>query len=388
LTIIIIFSISSIFAAGIPVYINSSVANPENIHVMTENAAQNSSVKQYILSSLTKDGKTGNYIVPNTDNSAGRIYISFNNPLPSTAIIDPSNPNVQSIRYDLVELTNTGGPNDSANLSSVNQLGIPMKLETYKSGKLVQSVGYKDSFKTIIDAAYKINQNSFIGSTGRDFIRVISPDNSSSDKHASSWADKSNYSITAPIQEFYPMQIKEVSHCGYNKDLFDFLLFEYHYLSYRTTVGESMKYLIFDKDERPLGCVLFGSAAWKTADRDKYIGWTAEIREKKLNYLTNNTRFLILPWVKVPNLASCILGMVLRRLNKDWLYRYGHEIYLVETFVEQSRFRRTCYQAANWQRIGETVGRSRQDRYSNMKVPVKDIYVYPLLKNYKKLLCQ
>ena len=194
--------------------------------------------------------------------------------------------------------------------------------------------------------------------------------------------------IELSIEELYPIQIKDARDSKYYEDFFDFMLFEYHYLSFKTTVGESMKYLAYDKYERPLGCVLFGSAAWKVKARDGYIGWTAEMRERNLNYLTNNTRFLILPWVKVPNLASCILGMVLKRLNKDWMKRYGHEISLVETFVEQNRFRGTCYQAANWQKIGETAGRSRQDRYSKMKVPIKDIYIYPLFKNYKELLCR
>ncbi len=195
-------------------------------------------------------------------------------------------------------------------------------------------------------------------------------------------------SIEDVLPKLYPLKIHEVHGSGYAEDLFNSLMHEYHYLSFKSTVGESMKYFVSDKDERPLGCVLFGSAAWKAKARDWHIGWTAEMREKRLNYLTNNTRFLILPWVKVPNLASCILGMVLRRLNRDWMQRYGHEISLVETFVEQNRFRGTCYQAANWQRIGETVGRSRQDRYSKMKVPIKDIYIYPLLKNYRELLCR
>ena len=195
-------------------------------------------------------------------------------------------------------------------------------------------------------------------------------------------------SIETALSELYPLNIQEVHGNGYYEDLFNSLVHEYHYLSFKLTVGESMKYLISDKDERPLGCLLFGSAAWKAKARDRHIGWPAEMREKNLNYLTNNTRFLILPWVKVPNLASFILGTVLRRLNKDWINRYGHEVFLVETFVEQNRFRGTCYQAANWQRIGETVGRSRQDRYKKMKVPVKDIYIYPLLKNYRELLCR
>lgn len=198
--------------------------------------------------------------------------------------------------------------------------------------------------------------------------------------------DHNTFPISAAVKELYPIKIIEVSRSGYYEDLFDFFLFKYHYLSFKTTVGESMKYLIFDREENPVGCILFGSAAWKAIDRDNFIGWNAEIREMNLNYITNNTRFLILPWVKVPHLASYILGNVLRRLNDDWLKRYGHEIYMVETFVEQSRFTGTCYKAANWLKIGKTAGRSRQDRYSNMKVPVKDIFVYPLNKNYKKLL--
>ena len=194
------------------------------------------------------------------------------------------------------------------------------------------------------------------------------------------------FPIETSIQKLYPITVQEVSRSGYNENLFDYLLFKHHYLSFKITVGESMKYLVFDRGNRILGCVLFGSAAWKTIDRDKYIGWDIATREKNLNYLTNNTRFLILPWVKVPHLASYILGSVLRRLNRDWLKRYGHQIYLVETFVEQDRFAGTCYKAANWRKIGKTAGRSRQDRYSNMKVPVKDIYVYPLNNKFRELL--
>jgi len=196
----------------------------------------------------------------------------------------------------------------------------------------------------------------------------------------------SQAAVETSIQNLYPIQITEVSRSGHNENIFDYFLFEYHYLSFKTTVGESMKYIVFDNENRPLACVLFGSAAWKTIDRDKYIGWDIETREKNLNYLTNNTRFLILPWVKVPHLASFILGSVLRRLNRDWFQRYGHHIHLVETFVEQNRFAGTCYKAANWRKIGKTAGRSRQDRYSKMKVPVKDIYVYPLNKNFRKSL--
>jgi len=134
--------------------------------------------------------------------------------------------------------------------------------------------------------------------------------------------------------------------------------------------------------------MLFGSAAWKAGDRDAFIGWDTEARKSNLFLLTNNTRFLILPWVRVKNLASHILGKVCARLNTDWIDKYGHPIHLIETFVEQNRFRGICYRAAGWTHVGATVGRSRNDRDQTLSVPVKDIYLYPLNKDYAGRLCQ
>jgi len=131
-----------------------------------------------------------------------------------------------------------------------------------------------------------------------------------------------------------------------------------------------------------LACLLFGSAAWKVAPRDQWIGWTAAVR----GMITNNMRFLILPWVRVPHLASHILGRIARRISQDWLEKYGHPVYLLETFVEQERFRGTCYQVANWIRLGQTQGRSRNDTYQTLKVPRKDIYVYPLIPHVHEVL--
>jgi len=108
---------------------------------------------------------------------------------------------------------------------------------------------------------------------------------------------------------------------------------------------------------------------------------------RNLIYTTNNTRFLILPWVKIPRLASHILGHVCRRIVSDWQKKYEHPIHLLETFVEKGRFKGTCYKAANWVRVGETTGRSRNDRYKNICVPIKDIYLYPLCKNFREALC-
>lgn len=182
-----------------------------------------------------------------------------------------------------------------------------------------------------------------------------------------------------------PLRIVPVNN-GADDDLFRCLISHYHYLGYRNTVGENMKYLIWDNQGRPLSCLLFGSAAWKVAPRDTFIGWTDDIRAHNLSYMTNNTRFLILPWVRVPYLASRILSQVSRRLCADWENKYGHSIYLIETFIDTSRYRGICYQAANWQLLGQTKGRTRNDGNSTIKAPVKDIYVYPLDKHFRKRL--
>ena len=141
-----------------------------------------------------------------------------------------------------------------------------------------------------------------------------------------------------------------------------------------------------DHQGRALACLVFGAAAWKCQDRDQFIGWTAEQRQKHLGLVTNNTRFLILPWVNVPGLGSWILGQVAGRIARDWQSKYGHPVVVLETFVEQSRFRGTVYRAANWQRVGVTAGRSRQDRHTCLQVPRKEIYLYPLRRSFREAL--
>jgi hypothetical protein len=184
-----------------------------------------------------------------------------------------------------------------------------------------------------------------------------------------------------------PLQISSVVPGSHDVRLFSCLLSRYHYLGLKNTVGENMKYLVRDRADRPLACLLYGSAAWKTASRDAFIGWAPPIREKNLGYVTNNTRFLILPWVQVPHLASHVLSHVSRRVSDDWEAKYGHPIYLLETFVDRTRFAGTCYRAANWILIGQTKGRTRNDRTRSIEVPVKDIYVYPLRKHFRTALC-
>ncbi|MBE0634837.1 DUF4338 domain-containing protein [Candidatus Bipolaricaulota bacterium] len=165
--------------------------------------------------------------------------------------------------------------------------------------------------------------------------------------------------------------------------LFNFLLHRYHYLGHRNCVGENLRYMIRDRAGRLLGCMLFGSAAWKAKSRDDFIGWDRPTRERNLPFLTNNTRFLLLPWVRAKYLASHVLARVCRELPEDWMEKYGHPVHLLETFVERDRFRGTCYRAAGWTDVGATAGRSRNDVHAIMSVPVKDVFLYPLTSDFR-----
>jgi hypothetical protein len=193
-------------------------------------------------------------------------------------------------------------------------------------------------------------------------------------------------SVAGALAALRPLTLDEVSGDRAARGEFAAALAAWHYLGYRGTVGENLQYTVRTRDGRLLACLLFGSAAWACQPRDALIGWSRAQRAARLPWLTNNTRFLILPSVRVPHLASWILGAVLRRLSVDWQRKYGHPIALVETFVEHDRFAGTSYRAANWRLIGATTGRSRQDRYTTLRVPVKDVYVYPLRPDFREAL--
>jgi hypothetical protein len=196
--------------------------------------------------------------------------------------------------------------------------------------------------------------------------------------------DHSTQEISCNLKSLSGIKIILVQTRSDYHSLFNYLLSRYHYLGHRTTVGENMKYLITDEVGNPLSCLLFGSAAWKTLPRDVFIGWDHDTRERNVNKITNNTRFLILPWVRVPHLASHILGAISRRIEKDWINKYAHSVYLLETFVDRSRFKGTCYKAANWILTGQTKGRTRNDQHKSIHVPTKDVYLYPLVKNFRE----
>lgn len=190
--------------------------------------------------------------------------------------------------------------------------------------------------------------------------------------------------IRASLAELHPLEIVELSETPSELALFESLLHAHHYLSYTSTVGMNLKYLVRDRLGRPVACALFGSAAWKCAARDRFIGWSAATRARRLQRITNNTRFLIPGWVEVPHLASHVLGRIGGRLRADWRRKYAEPLSLVETFVDTSRFAGVCYRAANWMAVGETTGRTRQDRFNRIEVPRKAVLVRPLVANFRE----
>lgn len=161
----------------------------------------------------------------------------------------------------------------------------------------------------------------------------------------------------------------------------------YHYLKFGVVVGPHIKYLVEVRGE-PVACLAFGGAAWKVEPRDRWIGWTADQRERNLRYVVNNTRFLVLPWVQVKNLASRLLALAARRLTEDWQRIYGYRPCLIETFVHTDRHKGICYKAANWIFVGETKGRGKMDSHRQAKLLRKTMFVYPLTSDTRAVLTQ
>jgi hypothetical protein len=191
--------------------------------------------------------------------------------------------------------------------------------------------------------------------------------------------------IDVPLAQLRPLRIERVDTPEQRSRAFAALR-AHHYLGFSRSVGENVAYLVFDSRDRLLAVSWFGAPAWKAADRDRFIGWTQLQREQGLGGIANNARFLILPWVRVVHLASHVLGLLTRRLRHDWQEKYGHAVVLLETFIEEERFRGTCYKAANWILVGRTKGRSRQDRYNQLRVPAKLVALLPLERNWRRKL--
>jgi len=194
-----------------------------------------------------------------------------------------------------------------------------------------------------------------------------------------------------PLQVASPKELREL-HLQlvterHDSHLHNEYLERYHYLGYQPLPGAQLRYFV-RADERIIALLGFGAAAWKIQPRDLFIGWTADQRQRRLHLVANNARFLILPWVRCRNLASSILGMAARRLADDWVLRYRYRPVLLETFVERSRFHGTSYQAANWIYLGDTQGRGKLDVHKQASLPKKAIWVYPLDKDFRSILCR
>ncbi len=197
--------------------------------------------------------------------------------------------------------------------------------------------------------------------------------------------DFESVQIEGQLSDLQPLRIEPVTQAQQVR-LFRTLLQQHHYLGYSGPVGENLKYLVYDRQARLLACLLFGAAAWRVASRDRFIGWDECARKCGLSRIANNMRFLILPKIRVPHLASHLLAATRRRICSDWQAKYGHPILLLETFVEQPRFAGTCYKADNWIHVGQTTGRTRNHRRGEPRVAVKSIWLYPLCHGFRQRL--
>lgn len=191
--------------------------------------------------------------------------------------------------------------------------------------------------------------------------------------------------IDGTLESLQPVGLQLVDSLGQRRRV-THLLERYHYRGYNGAVGENVQYLARDARGRELAVMVFGAAAWKVAARDRFIGWSVLQRRAHLGLVANQQRFLILPWVRVGHLASHLLAQATRRLAADWQRRYGHRVWLVETFVEQERFAGTAYKAAGWIEVGKTTGRTRQDAKRTMQTSIKTVWIRPLDPRYRERL--
>jgi len=189
--------------------------------------------------------------------------------------------------------------------------------------------------------------------------------------------------VTCPVNKLPQLHLQLITKA--TSALWNEYIERYHYLGHSTLPGAQLRYFI-TAGKQIVALTGFGAAAWQTAPRDKFIGWSPNQRKKNLHLIVNNARFLILPWVQSQNLASKILSLTIRLLPDDWEKRYNIRPVLMETFVQKDRFAGTCYKAANWIKVGETKGRGKLGPAGKISVPIKDVWLYPIEKKFKTLL--
>ena len=199
-------------------------------------------------------------------------------------------------------------------------------------------------------------------------------------------ADVDRTPLHGPLSTVQPLEFRQVRRTG-QEPLFNGLIEQHHYLGYTQPVGEHLKYLVYSQ-ERSIACLAWSSAPRHLGCRDRFIGWSAETRRRNIRFIAYNTRYLILPWVQVPHLASHILGHMARVLSGDWERVYGHPVYFLETFVDPQRNRGTCYRAANWVVLGRTTGRGKNDQTGKPNRPIKEMLGYPLCRKFRERLAQ
>lgn len=217
--------------------------------------------------------------------------------------------------------------------------------------------------------------------------RKVRPNNPFINRTRPQSVDLDRTPITGSIKELHPITVKSVRRTP-DESLYNALLEDCHYLKYAQPVGENLKYLAY-ANNRPLACLGWMSAPWYIECRDAYIGWSKEERERNLQFIAYNTRYLIVPWVKVKNFASFLLGLIAKRISNDWQRMYHHPIHYLETFIDIERgFKGSCYKAANWQYLGKTKGRGRLSTSSRKTESVKAVYGYPLRKEFREILCR
>jgi len=187
--------------------------------------------------------------------------------------------------------------------------------------------------------------------------------------------------LDKPARALAPLALRRVCQKSDSR-LWNEHIQRYHYLGHKPLPGAQLRYIVHSA-EQPIALIGFGAAAWQSAPRDRYIGWTHEQRQRNLPLIVNNARFLILPWIQSKNLASMILAKVARTLPDHWLEVYGYRPVLLETFVEKPRFQGTCYKAANWIYLGQTKGRGKLGPAGKQSVPIKDLWVYPLDRRFR-----
>lgn len=192
--------------------------------------------------------------------------------------------------------------------------------------------------------------------------------------------------VAYPFKLLQRIEIEQVRRTA-DEPLLNSLIEHHHYLGYEQPVGEHLKYLAW-ANGRPIACLAWSSAPRHLGSRDRYIGWSAEARRANIRFIAYNTRFLILPWVRVPHLASHLLGRVTARLKRDWEQLYSHPVYFAETFIDPGRFRGTCYRAANWKLLGVTTGRGKNDHTNRPNRPIKEVFGYALDPRFRQLLSQ